>query len=138
VIKRAALCALFYASAVTYEVRAATLSKNDEVARDAAVQWLQLVDARRNDEAASQASTEVRSFEQWQKYFADHRAPLGRARSRQFLEIKHRPTFPGVSQVRKYYVIRFKTSFEVKPAAIEEVALTKIGCCWEIFDYKVE
>jgi hypothetical protein len=125
-------------AALISSASAAALSKNDEAARDAAVQWLQLIDARRNDEAASQASTEVRSFEQWQKYFADRRAPLGRARSRQFLEMKHRPTFPGASQVRKYYVIRFKTSFEVKPTAIEEVALTKIGCCWEIFDYKVE
>jgi hypothetical protein len=125
-------------AALISSASAATLSTNDEAARGAAVQWLQLVDAGRNDEAASQASTEMRAFEQWQKYFVNHRAPLGRVHNRQFLETKHRPTFPGASQVRKYYVIRFKTSFEVKPAAIEEVALTKIGCCWEIFDYKVE
>jgi hypothetical protein len=114
------------------------VSKNDEAARDAAIQWLQLVDAGRNDEAASQASQEMRAFEQWLKYFADHRAQLGRVNQRVFLDMKHRPTFPGAVQVRKYYSIRFKTSFEHKPAAVEEIVLTKIGCCWEVFEYKVQ
>ena len=111
---------------------------SDQAARDAAVQWLQLLDTGRNDEAASQASQEVRAFEQWQKYFAERRVPLGRVRNRQLLEIKHRPTFPGAFQVRKYYTVRFKTSFERKSSAIEEIVLAKIGCCWEIFEYNVE
>jgi hypothetical protein len=124
--------------AVTLLSSASALSKDDKVAQDAAVQWLQLVDAGRYQEAASQASQEIRAFEQWLKDFADHRAPLGRVSRRQFLEMKHRPTFPGAFQVRKYYFIRFKSSFERKSAAIEEIVLTKIGCCWEIFSYTID
>ena len=133
---------------------ALTLSKNDEAARNAAVQWLQLVDAGRYDEAASQGSQEVRAFEQWQNSFKEHRALFGRVHNRQLVEIKHTAIVAGVPDVRRYYVVRFKTSFEHPPsvragltlnsgvanklAATEEVVLAKIGCCWEIFEYKVE
>lgn len=125
-------------SALICSASALTLTKDDEVARDTAVQWLQLVDAGRFEEAASQGSTEVRSFDQWQDYFATHRTPHGRLHKRELFEVNHRPTFPTAFQVRKYYVLRFKTSFEHRLSTIEEVVLTKIGCCWEIFEYKVE
>ena len=133
---------------------ALTLSKNDEAARNAVVQWLQLVDAGRYDEAASQGSQEVLAFEQWQNSFKDHRALFGRVHNRQLVKIKHTAIVAGVPDVRRYYVVRFKTSFEHPPsvraglalnsgvasklAATEEVVLAKIGCCWEIFEYKVE
>ena len=116
---------------------ALALTKNDELARDAAIQWLQLVDAGRFEEAASQGSTEVRSFDQWRDYFTTHRAPPGHLHKRELFELNHRPTFPGAFQVRKYYVLRFKTSFEHKSAAGEEIVLTKIGCCWEVFAYTI-
>src|SRR5689334_11688517 len=102
---------------------ALTLSKIDEPARDATIQWLQLVDAGRYDEAASQGSTEVRSFDQWQNYFKTHRASLGRLNRRELVDLKHRPTFPAAFQVRKYYVLRFKTSFEQHPGETEEIVL---------------
>ena len=111
---------------------------DDEAARDAVVQWLQLADAGRYEEAASQGSQEVRAFEQWMNQFKTQRASLGRAHNRQFLEIKHTAIVSGVPEVRRYYVVRFKTSFEHKPGAIEEIVVTKIGCCWEIFGYKIE
>ena len=132
---------------------AATLSKNDEAARNAIVQWLQLVDAGRYEEAASQGSQEVRAFEQWVNQFKTQRASFGRAHNRQFVEIKHTAIVSSVPQVRRYYAVRFKTSFErppsvraglalnsgaaSKPVAIEEIVLTKIGCCWEIFGYTI-
>ena len=110
---------------------------DDEVARDAAVQWLQLVDAGRNDEAASQGSQEVRAFEQWVNQFKAQRLPLGRMSKRKLIEIRHTAIVSGVPEVRRYYVVRFRTAFERKPVAIEEIVLTKIGCCWEIFGYKI-
>ena len=124
-------------AALTCSAFALTLSKDDELARDAAGQWLQLVDAGRFEEAASQGSTEVRSFDQWRDYFKTERARLGRLHRRELVELKHRPTFPNAFQVRKYYILRFKTAFEHGSPTIEEVALTKIGCCWEIFGYKI-
>ena len=134
-MKRAALLGLLIA--ITVVADALTLSKNDEPARDAAVQWLQIVDAGRYDEAASHGSTEVRSFDQWREYLSAQRASLGRLNKRELIEMKHRPTFPTAFQVRKYYVLRFKTSFEHHPGEIEEIVLAKIGCCWEIFGYAI-
>ena len=43
----------------------------------------------------------------------------------------------GIPEVRRYYLIRFMTSFERKPAATENLTIAKIGCCWEIFDYVI-
>ncbi|HLW34626.1 MAG TPA: DUF4019 domain-containing protein [Chthoniobacterales bacterium] len=134
-MKRGALIGLLIAITVVSD--ALTLSKDDELARDAAVQWLQLVDAGRFDEAASQGSTEVRSFDQWLNYFAVHRGPLGRANKRKIIEVKHTANLPGLPDVRRYAMIRFKTAFERNPAATEEVVLAKIGCCWEIFGYAI-
>lgn len=115
----------------------AALTSSDISARDAAVQWLQLLDAGRFEEAASQGSTEVRSFDQWRDYFTTHRALEGRLRKRELFEVHFRPTFPTAFQVRKYYVLRFKAAFEHRPVAVEQIVLTKIGCCWEIFEYKI-
>ncbi|HKS32078.1 MAG TPA: DUF4019 domain-containing protein [Chthoniobacterales bacterium] len=122
---------------VLHSAPALTLTKDDELARDAAVQWLQLVAAGRFEEAASQGSTEARSFDQWRDYFTANRTRLGRVNRRELIEIKHRPTFPSAFQVRRYYVLRFKGPFEHR-SQIEEIVLAKIGCCWEIFEYRVE
>ena len=110
---------------------------DDEIARDAAIQWLQLVDAGRNEEAASQGSQEVRAFEQWVNRFKTQRASLGRVNKRQFVEIKRTAIIPGVPEVRRYYLARFRTAFERKPVAIENITIAKIGCCWEIFGYSI-
>jgi hypothetical protein len=134
-MKRAALFAVLLTSAQI--CCALTLSKDDELARDAAAQWLQLVDAGHFEEAASHGSTEVRSFDQWKDYFTTHRSPLGRLNRRELFELKHRPTFPAAFQVRKYYTLRFKTLFEHRSGTNEELVLTKIGCCLEIFEYKI-
>src|SRR6266478_3506949 len=134
-MKRATLLGLLIAITVVSD--ALTLSKNDEPARDAAVQWLELIDAHRFEEAASQGSQEIRSFENWKNQFANQRGSLGRANKRQLIELRHTAIVPGVPEVRRYTVIRFKTSFEHQPAATEEIVLTKMGCCWEIFGYKI-
>ena len=128
---------LLSVAALTYSASAVTLSKQEEPARDAAIQWLQIVDARHYDEAASQGSTEARSFDRWRDYLSAQRASLGRLNKRELIEIKHRPTFPAAFQVRKYYVLRFKTSFEHHPGETEEIVLAKIGCCWEVFAYTI-
>ena len=117
---------------------AAEATPLDDSARDAAVQWLQLIDAGRYEEAASQGSQEVRSFVQWVAYFKSHRAVLGRLSKRQLAGITHTAIVSGVPEVRRYYIIRFKTAFEHRAGATEQITLTKIGCCWEVFEYKVE
>jgi len=137
VIKRSALFALLVANALICSAAAATLSNSDELARDAALQWLRLIDAGQYEEAASQASQEVRAFEQWMNRLKTQRAALGRASKRQFAELQHISMVSGIPEVRRFHVVRFKTSFERAPAAVEEVVMAKMGCCWEIFSYTI-
>ena len=112
-------------------------SSNEDAAREAAIQWLQLVDAGRNEEAASHGSSEVRSFEQWLNHFKTQRAAPGQVIKRQFVELKRAAIISEVPEVRRYYILRFKSSFEHKPAVIEIITISKVGCCWEVFEYKV-
>ena len=120
-----------------YSASAASLSKNDEAARDAAVQWLQLIDAGRYEEAASQGSQELHSFEQWLNYLKNQRESLGHVNKRQVIAIKRTALVSGVPEVRRYFLVRFTTALVGKPPVAEQIALSKIGCCWEIFGYTI-
>ena len=117
---------------------ASTLTEDDEQAREAAIQWLQLLDNGRNEEAASQGSQETRSFDQWLNHFKNVRAVLGRINQRQFVELKRAAIISGVPEVRRYYILRFKSSFEHRTAATETITISKVGCCWEIFGYTID
>jgi len=127
---------------------ALSLSPEDEAARDIALQWLGVVDSGNYKDATLLISEQVRGSRDWTKYFAAHRAPLGRVNNRKIAEVKYASTVPGDPEFRRHAILRFKTSFEHPPsstygvasklAATEEVVLAKIGCCWEIFEYKVE
>ena len=113
-----------------------TLS-GDEGARDVALQWLKVVDSGNYKDAALMMSEEVRGSQDWANYFAAHRASLGRVNNRKIVEVKHASTVPGDPELRLHAITRFKTSFEHKPIAMEEIVMTKIGCCWEIFGYTI-
>ena len=132
---------------------ALTLSTDDEGARDAALQWLQVVDSGNYKDAALLISEQVRGSRDWKNYFRTHRASLGRMNKRQIAEVKHALTIPGLPDVRTYVFIRFKTSFErppsvraglalnsgaaSKPVVIEEIVMAKMGCCWEVCSYSI-
>ena len=134
-------------------VPALTLSADDGPAREAALQWLQIVDSGNYKDAALMMSENVRGTRDWANYFAIHRAALGRVKHRQIAEVKHASSVPGDHEVRQHAIIRFKTSFELppsvraglaqgsgvasKPVAMEEVVLVKMGCCWEVAGYKI-
>jgi Protein of unknown function (DUF4019) len=115
-----------------------SLSPDDEAARDVALQWLRVVDSGNYKDAALMMSEQVRGSRDWANYFAAHRAPLGRVNSRKIAEVKHASTVPGDPELRLHAIIRFKTSFERKAAATEEIVMTKMGCCWEVSNYRVE
>ena len=114
-----------------------TLSADDTAARDAALQWLQVVDSGKYEDAVLQMSQEVRALRDWRNYFAAQRASLGRVYKRQVAELKRGSTIPEVGGIRDYRTIRFKTSFEHNPTAKEEVTMMKMGCCWEVCGYKI-
>lgn len=114
-----------------------TLSQDDDHAREAALQWLQVVDSGNYKDAALMMSERVRGSQDWLNYFIIRRAPLGRVNKRQIVELKHASTVPGDYELRQHAIIRFNTSFERKPAATEEVVMAKMGCCWEVVGYSV-
>lgn len=120
-----------------YSASAASPSQNDNEAHDAAVQWLQLIDAGRYEEAASQGSQELHSFEQWLSYLKNQRVSLGHVNKRQFTAVKRTALVSGVPEVRRYFLVRFTAALSGKPSVTEQIALSKIGCCWEIFGYQI-
>jgi len=130
-----------------------TLSPDDKAAREVALQWLQLVDAGNYKDAALLISEQIRGSRDWPNYFAGRRAPFGRVKDRQIVEVKHASTVPGDPELRPHTIMRFKTSFEHPPSvragpapnhgvpskavAIEEIVMTKMGCCWEVSGYEI-
>jgi hypothetical protein len=143
----AGVFALACAGACSAFALSLSLSPADEAARDVALQWLGVVDSGNYKDATLLISEEVRGSRDWTKYFAAHRAPLGRVNNRKIAEVKHASTVPGDPELRLHAIVRFKTSFEHPPsstydaaskaAAAEEIVLTKMGCCWEVMGYEV-
>jgi hypothetical protein len=113
------------------------LSPEDEAARDVALQWLGVVDSGNYKDATLLISEQVRGSRDWTKYFAAHRARLGRVNNRKIAEVKYASTVPGDPEFRRHAIVRLKTSFEHKVAATEEIVLTKMGCCWEVSGYSI-
>lgn len=107
-------------------------------AREVALQWLQLVDSGNYKDATLMISEQARGSRDWANYFAARRAPLGRVNNRNIAEVKHASTVPGDTQLRPHAIMRFKTSFEHNAAAIEQIVMTKMSCCWEVWNYSVE
>jgi hypothetical protein len=116
---------------------ALTSSPDDEAARQAAFDWVRVVDSGNYKHAALMMSEEVRGQQDWLGYFDSQRARLGSVNKREIGEVKHPRAIPGLVGVRNYAVIQFKTSFERKPVATEEVVMAKMGCCWEVVGYRI-
>jgi hypothetical protein len=135
-MRSAAVFALACAGACS--ALALSLSPEDEGARDVALQWPGVVDSGNYKDAALLISEKVRGSRDWTKYFAAHRAPLGRVNNRKIAEVKYASTVPGDPEFRRHAIVRFKTSFEHKAAATEEIVLTKMGCCWEVMGYRID
>jgi hypothetical protein len=116
------------ACALICSAQVLAISPDDELARQVALQWLQVVDSGSYKDAALMMSEQVRGSQDWSNYFAIHRAPLGRVNKRQIVELKHASTVPGDPELRQHGIIRFKTSFERKAIVVEELIVTKMGC----------
>jgi hypothetical protein len=124
----------FYCSANALTL---ALSPDDNAAREVALQWLRVVDSGNSKDATLLIAEQARGSQDWLKYFTAQRAPLGAVRNRHVIEVKHARTIPADPEMRQHAIVRFKTSFERKPAATEEVVMTKMGCCWEVWGYEI-
>lgn len=123
-------------SALFSPALAFALSNEDEAAGQSALEWLHVVDSGNYKDAALMISNYARESRDWPNYLAKERTPLGRARNRQVVGVKHAATVAGDPETRQHAIIRFKSAFE-KIIAIEEIVVARTGCCWEIFDYKI-
>jgi len=86
---------------------ALSLSPADEAARDVALQWLELLIPAITKTPAPGLGASPRVAD-WTKYFAAHRAPLGRVNNRRIAEVKHASTVPGDPELRLHAIVRSK------------------------------
>jgi hypothetical protein len=131
------ICLLIVTSTLICSASGYTPSSQDELAREVVHQWLLFVDSGNYKDAALMMSAQVRGTQDWASYLATHRGSLGRVNKREIVEVKHASSVPRGADVRDYAIVRFKTSFERRSNAAEEITLAKMGCCWEVRDYQI-
>ena len=109
---------------------------------DTADLWLELVDSERYQAAWQTASKMFRSRisrEDWAKAVSGVRAPLGDLVQRKLFHHRATRTMPGAPD-GAYLVLRYKTAFVHKAAAIETVTLvqTPKDGSWRVVGYVVK
>ncbi|MDO9487090.1 MAG: DUF4019 domain-containing protein [Sphingomonadaceae bacterium] len=108
---------------------AVTSAETSEVA-ETARKFLTLLDQGRWDESYRGTSTafqELNSLQVWASVSDNTRKPLGAAVSRTFLSQENLPAPPD-----GYEVIKFRTNFAGKPAALETVTLRRENGSWRV------
>ncbi|MGH8100782.1 MAG: DUF4019 domain-containing protein [Chthoniobacterales bacterium] len=121
-------------SAVKMERRA-----NETEARDAALNWLKLLDAGDYEEAFQWAAKDFRIYRtqrQFVRYMQARRAPFGRALSRSVVGAANLRHFAGVPE-GNYESVIFKTAFEHKSPTAERVILVRQEVGWRVIDYRI-
>jgi hypothetical protein len=110
-------------------VDAATAAETTRAARS----WLALVDQGRWEDswrASGQQFQRANTSKVWADISKAVRPPLGAVASRTPISHERVPAPP-----RGYQLIRFRTSFANKPAAIETVSLEREGREWKVVGY---
>ena len=96
--------------------------EKEKAATDAALAWLQLVDAGKYGDSWDQASSVFKAAttkDGWQGDLGKVRTPLGKLVSRKLKSAAFTQA-AGAGQT-EYVIIQFETSFEHMPAAIETI-----------------
>ena len=105
-------------------------------AMQAAIRWLELVDAGRWEEswtATAQSFRTLNTVAVWQSASETARVPLGRVLSRRFTSEESIPAPPS-----GYQLVRFQTSFANKAGATETLSLAREGRSWKVAGYFIE
>ncbi len=99
----------------------------EKAAISAAHAWLSIIDEGRYAESWDSASAYFKgavSRENWESSLEGVRKPLGRLVSRRAISSKRSNDLPGAPDAL-YMVIRFRTTFEYKKAALETVTFMR-------------
>lgn len=118
-------------------VAAASSGMLDPAAKDAARDWVTLLDNQHWQESWRAAASLFRSklsAEQWTSMVQPIRQPLGAVSSRTVQSTTKATSLPG-APAGDYEIIQFLTNFANKPAAVETVALTHEGATWKVSGY---
>jgi hypothetical protein len=115
--------------------------KGEELAAQAALKWLALVDEGKYSESWDEAAQLFKGAvtkEQWGESLSSARRPLGKIASRALKSKKYATSLPGAPD-GEYVVIRYASSFEHKKFAVETVTpmLDKDGQ-WRVSGYYIK
>ena len=108
----------------------------DTVTVQAARQWLDLVDKGNWTESwdkTGQSFKSLNTSNKWAEVSEKVRTPLGALRSRELLAEDYVPAPPY-----GYQMVRFKTSFANKPAAVETLSLVRENQSWKVVGYIID
>jgi Protein of unknown function (DUF4019) len=103
----------------------ASAATREQVAQEAAQQWLGLVDAGHFGESWQSASSGFKlavTQSQWQSALTAARGPLGKLQKRELSSAEYKTSLPGVPD-GEYVVLKFNTIFENKKEAVETVTM---------------
>jgi hypothetical protein len=122
-------------------VSAQAQQKPEQVAQQAAADWLTLVDSGKHADSWQEASSIFKahvSKEQWPSIVRAARDPLGKLLSRKLKNATYTKTLPGAPD-GEYVVIQYGSSFEHKQSAVETVTpmLDKDGK-WRVSGYYIK
>ena len=112
---------------------------SDQAARETAVRWLALLDTGAFKKAYDEQPPRILAFghqEQFLSWMRARMAPLGKPKNRAFFRVMHSHTLLSAPDGNYEFVI-FKTSFEHKAQAAEEVTLTSETGRWQVSGYQM-
>ena len=116
-----------------------TLDQNDASARQAALDWLALVDAGKYHQAYIDRPPRILAAsneENFLRFMQGRRAPFGRAISRAFFRVMPTKHLNGAPD-GNYEIIYFKTHFEHKANGYEGVTMTGENGRWQVSGYSI-
>lgn len=111
----------------------------ERAAREAAEQWLALLDARDYGKAWDQCARAFRervTREQWLESLPKTRGELGAVKSRRAEVSSFKPGLPGMPD-GDYVTVRFSTQFEKRQDTQELVTLVHEGGVWRPLGYGI-
>ncbi len=118
----------------------ATVSR-EQAAQTTAEQWLALVDAGKYAESWDTMSADFKktvSKRKWNSTVSEIRNPLGKVLARKLKSAEYTKDLPGAPE-GEFVVLKFETSFEHRPTAIETVTpILESDLLWRVSVYSVK